>query len=66
VIKITQSGNGHNQEPNIGKTYEHLDEGSETQTTQDRWVKRSEEDTEIVFGDEVREDLGIEEEDGES
>ncbi|WP_414756630.1 hypothetical protein [Anabaena sp. CCY 9910] len=67
VIKVVQSGgNGHSQDPDIEKTYEHLDE--DTQTTQDRWVEEDGEtgDRRIVFGEEVRENLGIEEEDEES
>ena len=64
VLKIVQSreGNGH-KEPEIEKTYEHLD--AETQTVQDRWVETDEEtgDRQIIFGDEVREKLGIEEQD---
>lgn len=64
--EIVNSGNGHNEETKIEKTYEHLDEG-DTQTTQDRWVEEDGEtgDRRIVFGDEVRENLGIEEEDNE-
>ncbi|MDF5733806.1 MAG: hypothetical protein PUP92_39005 [Rhizonema sp. PD38] len=59
---MVQSGNGHG-EPKIEKVYEHLDE--ETHTVQDRWVETDEEtgDRQIVFGDEVREKLGIEDED---
>lgn len=55
------SGNGH-KEPEIEKTYEHLDEDSPA--VQDRWVEIDESGSrQIVFGDEVRSELGIEEED---
>lgn len=59
-------GNGHTQEPEIEKIYEHLVE--DAHNLQDRWVEIDEEtgDSRIVFGDEVREELGIEEEDDQS
>ncbi|MBO3462975.1 hypothetical protein G7B40_001640 [Aetokthonos hydrillicola Thurmond2011] len=59
---VYSGGNGH-KEPEIEKTYEHLDE--ESHSVEDRWVETDEEtgDRQIMFGDDVREELGIEEED---
>lgn len=62
---VQSSGNGKSNDPEIGVNFEPLDD--ETQQVQDRWVRRDEEGrSEISFGDELRKELGIEEEDEES
>ncbi len=56
------SGNGKEKDPKIGVNFEPLDD--ETQQIQDRWVREDETGKrEISYGDELREELGIEEDD---
>lgn len=61
-VNTTQanSGNGDNPQPQIEKVYEPLDE--------ERWVEKDEETgrREIAFSDQVRDELGIEDEDEQS
>lgn len=59
----SNSGNGKSDEPEIGVSFEPIDD--ETEMVQDRWVEADEMtgEREIVFGDQVRDQLGIEEED---
>lgn len=58
----TGNGNGNTENPEIEVTFEHLDD--ETQQVQEYWMR---EDTtgerKLSVGDEVREELGIEEDD---
>lgn len=59
---MVQSGNGKENDPKIGVNFEPLDD--ETQQIQDRWVREDETGKrEISYGDELREELGIEEDD---
>ena len=59
---IQSSGNGKNNDPKIGVNFEPLDD--ETQQVQDRWVRDDGTGIrEISFGGDLREELGIEEED---
>ena len=57
---VQSSGNGNNPEPQVEKVYEPLDEG--------RWIELDTENQrrELAFGEEVRQELEIQEEDEES
>lgn len=60
-MQIVQSnGNGNQENPEIEKIFEPLDD--ETQTVQDRWVEidKPTGDYKITFSDEMRDELGIE------
>lgn len=49
----------------VEATFEHLDD--QTQQVQDRWARLDKDGThEVAFSDELRSELGIEEEDDES
>lgn len=59
---IQSSGNGKSNDPEIGVNFEPLDD--ETQQVQDRWVRDDGTGKrEISFGDDLREELRIEEDD---
>ena len=57
---VESGGNGNKDDPKISVIFEPLDD--ETQQLQDRWVRQDETGRrEISYGDEVRNELGIEE-----
>lgn len=60
---VESNSNGSREHPEIKVSFEPVDD--QTGTVQDRWVRKNEEtgEYEISFGDEVRNQLGIEEDD---
>lgn len=62
---VQSNGNGKSENPEIEATFEPIDD--ETQQVQDRWVKLDKDGRRgIAFSDEIRDGLGIEDEDDES
>lgn len=63
---MVQSGNGNTENPEVEVTFEPIDD--ESRQVQDRWMRKDEltGERELSFGDEVREELGIEEDNEES
>lgn len=65
-IVQSNNGNGKSEDPEISVTFEPLDD--ETGTVQDRWTRKDETtgEREVAFGEQIRDQLGIEEEDEDS